>query len=113
VLASAADGAGHLFVGGNFSMAGTNVSAFIAQANVVDVSPGRVVQFLPLGNGAVTLNCVGVAGYAYDVQRATDLHFTRNLTTLLTTNAPSPDGLFRYTDSNLPDQSAFYRLRRR
>ncbi|SPE50518.1 hypothetical protein SBV1_1150008 [Verrucomicrobia bacterium] len=34
VLALAADGAGHLFAGGNFSLAGTNVSPYIAQANV-------------------------------------------------------------------------------
>ena len=32
VYALAADGAGHLFVGGQFSLAGTNVSPFIAQA---------------------------------------------------------------------------------
>jgi hypothetical protein len=34
VFALAADGAGHLFVGGLFSLAGTNVSPYIAQANV-------------------------------------------------------------------------------
>jgi hypothetical protein len=34
VWALAADGAGRLFVGGNFSQAGTNVSPYIAQANL-------------------------------------------------------------------------------
>ncbi len=34
VSAFAADGLGHLFIGGRFSMAGTNVSPFIAQANI-------------------------------------------------------------------------------
>jgi hypothetical protein len=34
VSALAADGAGHLLVGGNFCLAGTKVSPFIAQANV-------------------------------------------------------------------------------
>jgi hypothetical protein len=34
VYALAVDGAGHLFVGGQFSLAGTNVSPFIAQANL-------------------------------------------------------------------------------
>jgi hypothetical protein len=34
VSALAADGAGHLFVGGDFSLAGTNVSPHIAQANL-------------------------------------------------------------------------------
>jgi hypothetical protein len=42
VYALAADGSGHLFVGGDFSLAGTNLSPFIAQANIgVDVSGGR------------------------------------------------------------------------
>ncbi len=35
----AADGSGHLFVGGRFSVAGTNVSPFIAQANLATTSP--------------------------------------------------------------------------
>ena len=34
VGALVADGSGHLFVGGEFSFAGTNVSPFIAQANI-------------------------------------------------------------------------------
>ncbi len=37
VDALAADGVDHLFVGGNFSMAGTNVSPYIAQANLASV----------------------------------------------------------------------------
>jgi hypothetical protein len=42
VSALAADGSGHLFVGGFFSLAGTNVSPFIAQANIgAGLSAGR------------------------------------------------------------------------
>jgi hypothetical protein len=42
VGALAADGSGHLFVGGWFSLAGTNVSPFIAQANIgAGLSAGR------------------------------------------------------------------------
>jgi hypothetical protein len=42
VFALAADGAGHLFVGGDFSSAGTNVSPYIAQANIgAGLSAGR------------------------------------------------------------------------
>jgi hypothetical protein len=42
VSALAADGSGHLFVGGEFSLAGTNVSPFIAQANIgTGVSGGQ------------------------------------------------------------------------
>ena len=39
----AADGSGHLFVGGDFSLAGTNVSPYIAQANIgAGLSAGRL-----------------------------------------------------------------------
>jgi hypothetical protein len=42
VSALAADGSGHLFVGGGFALAGTNVSPFIAQANIgAGLSAGR------------------------------------------------------------------------
>jgi Immunoglobulin domain len=37
VNALASDGAGHLFVGGNFTLTGTNVSPYIAQANLPSV----------------------------------------------------------------------------
>ena len=110
VLGLAADGSGHLFVGGDFSYAGTNVSPFIAQANIGGAFSGRVLQCVALSDGTVALNCIGVAGKTYVLQRATDLRFTGNLTTLLTTNAPSPDGVFRCADANPPAQSAFYRL---
>ena len=58
------------------------------------------------------LDCVGVPGSAYAVQRGTDVQFTANLATLFTTNPPSPDGLFRWTDNSPPSPSGFYRLRR-
>jgi hypothetical protein len=42
VYALAADGTGHLFVGGGFYLAGTNVSPYIAQANIgARISGGR------------------------------------------------------------------------
>ena len=40
VSALAVDGLGHLFVGGQFSLAGTNVSPFIAQANIGEAVRG-------------------------------------------------------------------------
>jgi len=60
----------------------------------------------------VTLDCLGVPTSAYAVQRATDVQFTSNLATLFTTNPPSPDGLFQWTDNSPPDPHGFYRLRR-
>jgi len=110
VYALAADGRGHLFVGGTFSLAGTNLSPFIAQANIIP--PRGEIERIGAGSGSVTLDCLGVPASAYAVQRATDVQFTANLATLLTTNPPSPDGLFRYSDSTPPDPAGFYRLRR-
>jgi hypothetical protein len=40
------------------------------------------------------------------------VQFTANLATLFTTNPPSPDGLFQWTDNSPPSPSGFYRLRR-
>jgi hypothetical protein len=110
VLALAADGLGHLFVGGGFSFAGTNLSAYIAQANIIP--PRGEIERIGAGSGSVTLDCVGVPGSAYAVQRATDVQFEVNLATLFTTNPPSPDGLFRWTDNSPPSPAGFYRLRR-
>ena len=88
--------------------AGTNLSPFIAQANIIP--PRGEIERIGVGSGSVTLDCLGVPGSAYAVQRATDVTFTENLATLLTTNPPSPDGLFRCTDNSPPDATAFYRL---
>ena len=115
VFSLAADGLGHLFVGGYFFLAGTNVSPYIAQANIGSAGllpPGGMIKSIRVGSGSVTLDCLGVPGSAYAVQRATDVQFTANLATLFTTNPPSPDGLFRYTDSAPPSPAGFYRLRR-
>jgi hypothetical protein len=65
-----------------------------------------------MGGGAVTLDCLGVPGSAYAVERATDAQFASNLATLFTTNPPSPDGLFQWTDDSPPNPSGFYPLRR-
>ena len=44
VWALAADDACHLFVGGKFPLAGTNVSHFIAQANIPGTAPSILIQ---------------------------------------------------------------------
>jgi hypothetical protein len=107
VRALAADGGGHLFVGGLFSVAGTNASPFIAQANLI--AKGGEIQGICVAAGSVTLDCLGVPGVAYASQCATDVRFTENLITLLPTNAP-PGGCFRCVYSISPDRIKFYRL---
>jgi hypothetical protein len=114
VYAMATDGAGHLFVGGSFTVAGKTVSPYIAALNLdgQPIPPGGVIQNIRLGTGSARLDFLGLPGVIYELQRATDVWFTQSPTTLLTTNAP-PDGQCCYTDSNPPSTAAFYRLRRR
>jgi hypothetical protein len=72
VYALAADGTGHLFVGGTFSLAGTNVSPFIAQANVV--APGRFGFLLcsPVTGFSCTF-CDATLGQPYRIQTSPSL----------------------------------------
>jgi hypothetical protein len=72
VRALAADGAGHLFVGGDFSLAGTNVSAYIAQANLsgqINRAGGRFGS--PAYSPATGFTCTfsdATAGQPYRIQ---------------------------------------------
>lgn len=107
VRALAADEHGHLFVGGDFTIAGGKVSPFIAQVNLVP--EGGLVQNARLENGQVVLDLMGQAGRTYAVQRATDAGFTQDVTTLLVTNAPV-GCRFTFTGNSSPGVEAFYRL---
>lgn len=104
------DTSDHLFVGGYFSKAGNNVSPFIAMANLSSTPTGGYIQNIQTQPGTVTLDFLGVPPVKYGVQRASDVRFTANITTLITTNAPSPAGVFRYTDPNPLSSTAYYRL---
>jgi hypothetical protein len=107
VYALAADAAGHLFVGGDFVIAGDKASPFLAQLNLVP-QPIRIDRIRVVG-GMVVLDCCGRSGNSCSVQRASDARFTQNVTTLLQTNAP-PNGAFCHTDPNPPNGTVFYRL---
>jgi hypothetical protein len=56
----------------------------------------------------VVMRFAGIPGYAYDVQRATNLTPPVAWSTLHTTNAP-PLGLFDFVDDNPPVGQAYYR----
>jgi hypothetical protein len=60
-------------------------------------------------HGAPMLNFAGIPGYNYSIQRADDVGFTVNVTTILTTNAPA-GGAFQFTDTTATAPQAFYRL---
>lgn len=95
-------------MGGSFYFAGNKLSPFIAQANLTPQP--IVIEGIRVDAGVVTLDCRGAAGGLCAVQRAADVRFTQDLTTLHTTNAP-PDGRFTCTDATPPATTAFYRLR--
>ena len=124
-----------LFVGGDFVYAGTQPSPYIAQADFSGIQPRGVVfatrayfgqvtmtnqcvpsqrcleagLFFALGWTNTKVDCSGVSGWNYALQRAADVKFTTNLITLLTNEMPSNGG-FSFTDTNPPWPNVFYRL---
>jgi hypothetical protein len=77
--------------------------------SIVVVTPGGLAAAITVTAGTVTVRFFGIPGFAYAVQRATDVNFTQNLTTLLSTNAPTL-GSFYCTDPSPPSSTAYYRL---
>jgi hypothetical protein len=75
VSALAADGSGHLFVGGQFSLAGTKVSPFIAQANIgAGLSAGRLGSLVY--SRATGFSCTfsdATIGESYHIQSSASL----------------------------------------
>ncbi|MGA2747387.1 MAG: hypothetical protein ABSG59_01315 [Verrucomicrobiota bacterium] len=75
VNALAADGSAHLFVGGDFSLAGTNVSPFIAQANIgpgVDGGNFGGLTYSPAIGFNFTFSGATI-GQPYSIQRSPSL----------------------------------------
>lgn len=90
---------------------GDTVRTAVALINVSVVSAtGGAAQTIDTSGGEVSVKFAGIPGYPYAVERAEDVNFTVNLTTVLTTNAPAA-GVFGITDSNPPSPQAYYRLR--
>jgi hypothetical protein len=93
-----------------YTVSGAGGCATAASIDVVFVGqPGGVAQQITVVGGVATVNFAGIPGYPYIVQRAEDVSFTVNLTTVLTTNAPA-DGLFTCEDGTSLSQ-AYYRLK--
>lgn len=75
---------------------------------IVTNAIGRAESITP-GAGGMTIKFAGVPGYAYDVERSTNL---TAWIVLLTTNAP-PNGLWQYMDADPPLPQAYYRIKQR
>lgn len=95
----------------SFTYTAANTYSCTKQATInvtVDVKTGQAQQISVVG-GKATMSFAGIPGYPYLVERAEDVNFTVNLTTVLTTNAPS-DGLFTFEESTTLTE-AYYRLK--
>lgn len=73
---------------------------------VVTNAVGYAQAISGINGNDVTVKFAGVPGYAYDVERATNVAGPWSV--VATTNAPSA-GVWIYTDSSPPQPSAFYR----
>lgn len=105
VISLAADGAGRLYAGGVFTAAGTNVSAYVAQANVLDMisKPRRNPD------GSLTFNLLTTPNTTNRVQAATNLAPPAVWQPIYTNIAPA-NGAWQFTDTNTSRYPArFYR----
>jgi hypothetical protein len=105
VTSLAADGAGRLYIGGAFTIAGTNVSAYVAQANVLAMisKPHRN------SNGSFTLNLLTTPNTTNRVLAATNLAPSA-VWQPITTNVAPANGAWQFTDTNASRyQARFYR----
>ena len=73
-------------------------------------SAGGVAQSITPAAGGIAVTFAGIPTLKYDVERADDVNFAVNLTTLITTNAPA-NGIFTVIDNGPPQASAYYRLK--
>ncbi len=85
------------------------------RTKLITVNVGAVTgqaQQITVVGGTATVKFAGIPGFSYIVERAADVDFTVNLTTVLTTNLPSDgDGLFTVVDDAGPGSQAYYRLK--
>ena len=105
VITLTADGAGRLYAGGAFTAAGTDVSAYIAQANVLST----ISQPRRNSDGSVTLNLLTTPRSSSRVLAATNLAPPVAWQPIYTNVAPT-NGAWQFTDTNTSRYPArFYR----
>ena len=96
----------HLYVGGNFTIAGDKVSAYIAKARIASAA-----ESIAASGSSATIQFSGVVGYEYHVQRTSGLTPPMTWTTLTTDPlSPADDGSLTFTDTTAPPGAAYYRL---
>jgi hypothetical protein len=95
VEALVTDGAGHLYVGGGFTIAGSIVSAYVAQANIMPV----LSKVIRNSDGSVTFNLLTTPGATNRVLAATNLTPPVIWEPIYTNVAPG-NGTWQFTDTN-------------
>jgi len=93
---------GDLYVGGDFTVAGDKVSAYLAKAILYP----PVITIQPDGSGGYFIRFKGSPGSAYRLQRAPALY--GHWTTIATQPAPC-SGMMEFWDQFPPPGQAFYR----
>jgi hypothetical protein len=96
---------------GNYSVIVSNTSGVIFSSNaaltVLPLAPMWIQSITPLIDGRMTLVVTGEPGYAYSVDRSTNLSAWHQITNLLNTNGTSS-----FTDDDATNNGAgFYRTR--
>lgn len=95
-----------------FRLKDTRGGTVVKNINItVDASGGGgIAQNIAPAAGGIAVTFAGIPTFKYDVQRADDVDFTSNLTTLATTNAPG-NGIFTILDNAPSQPTGFYRLK--
>jgi hypothetical protein len=89
------DGAGHLYAGGGFTIAGVTVSAYVAQANIM-----TLLSKVDLNtNGGLTFNLLTTPGASSRILASTNLTPPVVWQPIYTNVAPA-NGAWQFTDTN-------------
>jgi hypothetical protein len=95
VFSLAADKAGRLYAGGAFNIAGTNVSAFVAQANVLDT----IFKISRNPDGGTMLDLLTTPYASSRVLTSTNVALSAAWQPIYTNVAPG-NGAWRFTDTS-------------
>ena len=103
--AFAPDGAGRLYVAGAFTIAGTNASAYVAQANILNL----ISKTHRNTDGSVTFDLLTTPNSSSRVMAATNLS-PLTIWQPIYTNVVPANGAWQFTDTNASSfRQRFYR----
>ena len=86
---------------------GDTVRTATATISITKLNSSGIAQTINTSSGSATIDFAGIPNFTYDVERSTNL----TSWTVVATLTAASNGLFTFTDSTPPANSAFYRLR--